>query len=275
MVIVAVVVIVVVGLGSGGDGGTSDGTTASIGDGQTTSSWPRYLEVGESCEHSGQKVTVVTAFLTYYYEWGDEPYTETSSTGQVFLIIEVEVKNTGTDSMYVTEGAFSVSDSDDYKYDPGWIWGEDEFPWLQELYPGNRAKGQIMFEVPEHATGLEIVYDMATIWEQPRLAIWQPEDLTAAPMPKAQVEILSNSQECDFAWDYYDCHVTGVVENTGNRDASWVDIEVKWYDDNDVLIDTGIDYISDLEAGESASFDVWYYDEEYPYHYEIEVTWQD
>ena len=37
-------------------------------------------------------------------------------------------------------------------------------------------------------------------------------------------------------------------------------------------MDTGMDYIYDLE---SASFDVWYYDEEYPDDYEIEVTWQD
>ena len=40
-------------------------------------------------------------------------------------------------------------------------------------------------------------------------------------------------------------------------------------------MDTGMYYIYDLEAGESASFDVWYYDEEYPDDYEIEVTWQD
>ena len=100
---------------------------------------------------------------------------------------------------------------------------------------------------------------------------------TATPMP--EVQILYHDLTCEYApatqWTvgFYDCDVTGVVKNTGTSDAEWVTVYADFFDVNNIRIKTGLDFIGDLGAGQSAYFDVFYYDERYPDHYEIWVEY--
>jgi len=49
--------------------------------------------------------------------------------------------------------------------------------------------------------------------------------------------------------------VTGTAKNIGNKQIS-VQLKAKFYDKNNVLIDTSFDYISDIDPGEIFSFEI-------------------
>lgn len=50
--------------------------------------------------------------------------------------------------------------------------------------------------------------------------------------------------------------VVGEVKNIGKSQIHGAQIKAKFYDENDVLIDTSFDYISDLNPGEKAYFEI-------------------
>lgn len=89
------------------------------------------------------------------------------------------------------------------------------------------------------------------------------------------VQLLSHTMECDSFWGDWDCTVGGMVKNTGDLDTEIVTIHAKFYNASNVLIDTSMDSIFDLGAGETATFEVWYLGDGKPHHYDIWVEYFD
>ena len=58
--------------------------------------------------------------------------------------------------------------------------------------------------------------------------------------------------------EYGTLSVTGTAENVVDRQLSYVEIRVKFYDEDGALIETFFDNINDLDAGEKWKFDVMY-----------------
>ena len=102
-----------------------------------------------------------------------ETLTEEAKPGKVFIIADVLIKNIGSDRVYVALDSFSLVDSRGYKYDPGIYFGDDGLEALKELYPGERTRGKIIFEIPESATGLKIQYDFGDFFTGVKLATWK------------------------------------------------------------------------------------------------------
>lgn len=66
---------------------------------------------------------------------------------------------------------------------------------------------------------------------------------------------------------------TGTVTNFGDGDARVVSVEAEFFDALCIRLDTGLDYIGDLRAGQSSYFDVSYYEKQCPNDYEIWAEW--
>ena len=71
----------------------------------------------------------------------------------------------------------------------------------------------------------------------------------------SEIEILEHHMETG---DYGIINVVGQAKNTGSKSLSYAEIRVKFYDANDGLLDSSIDNINDLGAGETWNFKVMY-----------------
>ncbi len=133
------------------------------------------LQVGQSAQTSQERVTVISADRKTYYTWtlsSGHTYVKTPPAGETYIFIEVEIENLGVSSLYAAYWDFSISNPEGYRYDPQYYLGDDDFPSSQELYQGQKAKGLILFEVPEGATGLLLQYDFSDILTGPNIATW-------------------------------------------------------------------------------------------------------
>jgi hypothetical protein len=115
---------------------------------------------------------------------------------------------------------------------------------------------------------------------------------TATAYPQADVKVISHELDCGAsadirvmnddldcvtsAWsDYCNCDLTGAVKNFGG-DASGVTVHADFTDDLDVKVAEGSSYVGQLKAGQSAQFNVPYYELECPDGFEITVAeWTD
>ena len=85
------------------------------------------------------------------------------------------------------------------------------------------------------------------------------------------VELVSHSGE----WEYGYLHsVRGTVKNTGDDELSYIQIQVKCYDEEDVLVGTHSDYVEELDAGETGAFEVLCYEDDADrYTISVESAW--
>lgn len=136
------------------------------------------LKINEIAKTSELEISILSAekkkSYTYYSDIFDETVVETSSPGNIFIVVDAEFKYVGQDSTLVGNG-FSVVDSGGYKYDPELYGGKDGLEWLKELYSNQKTKGRIIFDVPESATDLKIQYDFGNLFTGTKLATWDLE----------------------------------------------------------------------------------------------------
>ena len=71
--------------------------------------------------------------------------------------------------------------------------------------------------------------------------------------------------------DYGSPMVTGTAKNVSSSNLIYAEIRVKWYDSAGVLLDTSLDNINDLGAGETWRFEVIYFGDEKGISYEIGI----
>ncbi|MDY6930345.1 MAG: DUF4352 domain-containing protein [Halobacteriota archaeon] len=138
------------------------------------------LGVGETAKTSKEEVTVISAtekdYYLYYSDFFSEPMVETASPGKKFVIVEVEIKNIGRDVAYFGISDFSSTDSEGYRYDPNFLYlGEDGLGGFEELYQNQKIRGKILFEIPDDATGVKVLYDFGDLFTGIKLASWELE----------------------------------------------------------------------------------------------------
>lgn len=137
------------------------------------------LKVGETAETSKIEVTVILAKKTGYYEYYSDIFEETmieeASPGKIFILAEIEIKNTGSNRAYVGSSEFSMTDSEGYRYDPELYYGNDGLEMFKELYQNQKMRGKVLFEVPEDTKGLKIQYDFGNLFTKVKLASWELE----------------------------------------------------------------------------------------------------
>lgn len=127
------------------------------------------LEVGETAKTSKIEVTVISAKKTksydYYSDIWEETRTEEAKQGKTYVLVEAEIKNTGSDSAFVGSTEFSMTDSEGYKYDPEALYyGDDGLEMIKELYQNQKMRGKILFEIPENARDLKLQYDFGNLF---------------------------------------------------------------------------------------------------------------
>jgi len=136
------------------------------------------LKLGEVAKTSKMEVTVISAEKTMsYYDtlWKENKEAE---KGKLFVIVEAELKNVGDDIEYADPDDFSMSDLEEFKYDPeGGFLGADIENALKhtKLFPDERIAGKLVFEIPETATGLKVKYNFGSIFEKPIIVSWTIE----------------------------------------------------------------------------------------------------
>lgn len=132
------------------------------------------LKPGETAKTSELEVTVkdvdITDSIGYLYD--GEERTKTATEGKKLIFFETEIKNIGADEEYVYDGEFSMTDSEGYKYETESYYGDNRFR-TQSLYPQQKSKGKILFEIPEDSTDLKIQYNFGSF--DVKLASWNIE----------------------------------------------------------------------------------------------------
>lgn len=90
------------------------------------------------------------------YDW-DEAYPD---EGKVFFVVEIKVKNNGTEAIHTSKSYVTVSCSNGliYDYDGSSYYIDDEFESL-DVESGYSNQGKISFEIPEDVTPIKLYYD--------------------------------------------------------------------------------------------------------------------
>lgn len=181
------------------------------------------LEIGEPAKTSSIMVNVLDVekadYHVYYSDISEQNVVEKAAPGKIFVFVEAEIKNIGSDKEFVGGKFFSLKDSGDFRYEPEIFYEEDsELPFFKETYPGERVKGTLLFEIPESSTGLEVLHDFTGFFDPVQLASWK--------VPKISIEKLSSKRSADieinsvdYDWNYYiSGSITGIdytIDNNG------------------------------------------------------------
>jgi hypothetical protein len=104
---------------------------------------------------------------------------------------------------------------------------------------------------------------------------YQPgQPAPSQPATTEKLQILSHSMSRSETGTFV--YIKGTAKNVSSSRLSFASVNVKFYDADGTLLDTSLDVISDLDPGETWSFEVGYYDEYLKYaSYKIGVgsTW--
>ena len=146
----------------------------------TTTTLPSelHLKAGETAKTSELEVTVVSYervnYYTYFSSIINQQYVQTAPPGKEFVIVEVDIKNVGKNSKYLSSSSFSLIDGEGYQYDVEPLYmGEDALDLIKDIKPERRTRGKILFEVPESASDLKVEYDFGSLFTGTKLATWE------------------------------------------------------------------------------------------------------
>lgn len=117
----------------------------------------RLWKIGESFEIDAFKITVhgikTTKKISIY----------SPSEGNTFLLVSVSVENIDKNERFLAVSNFNVVDGDRHQYTPRAA-GESTLLESGDIGSGNIAEGQIVYEVPIDATGLELQYTSSALF---------------------------------------------------------------------------------------------------------------
>ena len=118
----------------------------------------------------GNKASESSSVITPSYT-----FTEEAENGTTYLIIDAEVKNTGSGSLYASTGDFSLRDGAGNRYEPGLYYGDESFGYLKDLSGNQKTRGKILFEIPPEAQDLKVFYDFGIGYGGTQVASWPVE----------------------------------------------------------------------------------------------------
>ena len=134
------------------------------------------LKVGETVKYEGLEVTILSVNRTYSCSLIDdstgETYTDYPQTGKIFIILDINVKNTDNESKDISTTNFIVDES--HSSISGNI-GKHPTPNFESktLEKNEVAKGLILYEVSENAVELKAYFYFDPFFNNyPPIAIW-------------------------------------------------------------------------------------------------------
>lgn len=176
------------------------------------------LAIGETAQTSVEEVTVSNAELGNSYEYYSDYLgnrVKTAPPGKKFLLIKALVRNVGANRIYANSSSFSVTDLEGNAYDTEIMSGENNFPFLQELYQNQKAEGFILFKLPAEAKNVKILYDFGDLISEVKLASWDvPQADENATSPEIEIQLQDDanfSSSADEIRIYYS--VNGVTHD--------------------------------------------------------------
>jgi hypothetical protein len=116
----------------------------------------KFFKLGDSIA-VGEIEWKLTDYRTYTFI-GDNPYLKKEADG-IFLVIDVEVKNTGKSANYISDSYIKLVDSENREFsaDSGAsIYLGDNSIWMSQINPGVTKKGKVVFDVPKDVTEFDI-----------------------------------------------------------------------------------------------------------------------
>ncbi len=118
------------------------------------------LRIGETAKLSVIEVTVVSVNKTDTVTISISPWlTNETEKGKLFVLADVEIKNTGNKGIMFTVNPFIITDLAGFHQSPRYYDLEDKFE-TDDLYPNNTRRGKVLFKVPIEAKGLKIELDL-------------------------------------------------------------------------------------------------------------------
>lgn len=132
--------------------------------------------IGQPASGDNARATVYSAQKVQAYTWttssSDYSYTEEAETGTSWLIVDVEVENTGSAPLSPSTWDFSLSDGAGNLYEPGVYYGNESFGYQEELSRNQKTRGKLLFGIPRDAQDLKLSYDFGTPYGGTQVATW-------------------------------------------------------------------------------------------------------
>lgn len=119
------------------------------------------LKIGETAKLPGMEATVMEANKTdrVFYSSGGQNINEVAGEGNVLIIADFWIKNTGDKTIRFTSTPFALRDNAGFKYNPILYAGYDGIGLLNDSYPNQTKRGRAVFRVPVEAHGFNFYLD--------------------------------------------------------------------------------------------------------------------
>lgn len=158
---------------------------------------------------------VISSFYTYNLS-GETIY-ETAESGKQFYLFNVDFRNVGGTSLFVSGYSFQLLDEEGYTYDSSYYWGDNQVV-SKNMIPGSRMTGYIVFEIPTSVNLPKLVYDLSSTVEdnETKLVYWtfNKQDYTRAETVNATLRI-GNTYPLSFV-GYGSFGADFAITGTGN-----------------------------------------------------------
>ena len=128
------------------------GSTPTPAANAPTAAPARIGTVGERVEQNGVALTVVKTD-----QRAELDQFQKAKAGNVFLVVEVLIENSGATKAPYNPLYFTVKDGDGFEYNAALVAGDNSLK-SGELAQGEKARGVVAFEVKENAKGLVLSY---------------------------------------------------------------------------------------------------------------------
>lgn len=152
------VLIIVIGVASGGKSTSTSGTD-SANSGTSTAATPADYKIKE--EAAAGDLHFMVNSITKQKTVGSGYSLKKSQSG-TYAILDVSVVNGSKDTVTIDSSFFNLSDSEGRKFTNStdgqtalMLSGGDNF-FLKQVQPGLGVRGNVVFEIPEDATGLKL-----------------------------------------------------------------------------------------------------------------------
>lgn len=125
------------------------------------------LSIGKTVSLHNTDITITDMTIVDHYYWtGDSGGYHLQQPGRdnIFVIITCNIKYTGSSSRNYYSQNFWLVDSEGYRYDKEYYYGDNELERKQELHTGQQTQGVLLFEVPISTSRLIAQYEFSGLF---------------------------------------------------------------------------------------------------------------
>jgi bacterioferritin-associated ferredoxin len=110
--------------------------------------------IGETLSNKTTAVTVNSVDLAFV---SPNRYSQPDA-GKHFIVVDLTIEAIGTERVNYNPLDFEVADADSYRYRREGVVGADPALSYGDLNPGEKIRGLVPFQIPDTATGLQLLY---------------------------------------------------------------------------------------------------------------------